>query len=34
MLDQMEIEDALTIIEESFNSYTDRYMEKTGLTCG
>ena len=34
MLDQMEIEDALTIVEESFNSYADRYMEKTGLTCG
>ncbi len=34
MLDQMDIEEALTIVEESFNSYADRYMKKTGLTCG
>ena len=34
LLDQLELDDALTGIEEAFNAYADRYMEKTGLTCG
>ena len=33
-LDQMSIEDAISEIEVAFNDYADRYIEKTGLTCG
>jgi len=33
-LDQMSIDDAITAIEGAFNDYADRYIQKTGLTCG
>jgi raffinose/stachyose/melibiose transport system substrate-binding protein len=33
MLDQMDLDTALNFIQESFDSYADRYIEREGLTC-
>ena len=33
MLDQMELDDALNIIQESFDSYAERFSEREGLDC-
>ena len=33
MLDQMELDDALDIIKESFDSYSERFSECEGLDC-
>ena len=33
MLDQMDLDTALNFIQESFDAYADRYIEREGLTC-
>jgi hypothetical protein len=34
LLDQMEIEDALVIIQEEFDAYAERFIAREGLQCG
>lgn len=33
MLDQMELDDAIAIVQEEFDAYAARYIEREGLTC-
>ncbi|MEM7132012.1 MAG: ABC transporter substrate-binding protein [Chloroflexota bacterium] len=33
MLDQMELDDAITIVQQEFEAYAERYIEREGLSC-